>query len=97
MLVTLINRQLRLYSYEDCYIRTSSKPFDMSSPSRLVHLTNDAIQAQSACYGRYEEGNKLSEPLFEKYIDEEYRRSGKGRSIWKHLRTQMDNRYIDVL
>lgn len=60
MLVTLLNGQLRLYSYEDCYIRTSSKTFDITSPSRLVHLTNDAIQAQSSCYGRYEEGNKLS-------------------------------------
>lgn len=53
MLVTVLNQQLRAYSYEECYIRTSSKLFDIDSNSRLVHLTNDAVQSQSNDYGKY--------------------------------------------
>jgi len=49
-----------MYCYEECYIRTSSKVFDINSSNRLVHLTNDAIQSHSSDYGKYEEGNKVS-------------------------------------
>jgi hypothetical protein len=70
MLVTFLNDQLRMYCYEECYIRTSSKPFDIDSTNRLVHLTNDAVQAHSADYGKFEEGNKVAETIFSKFIDE---------------------------
>ena len=69
MLVTYLNGQMRGYCYEECYMRTSSRPFDVSSLSRYVHLTNDAIQAQAPDYGKYEEGNKLSEGVCGRYID----------------------------
>lgn len=69
MLVTFLNKQLRMYCYEECYIRTSSKSFDIDSTNRLVHLTNDAVQSHSADYGKFEEGNKVAEIVFARFID----------------------------
>lgn len=44
-LVTSINKTLKGYFYEDGYIRTSSKEFDLNNlGDRFIHLTNDAIQ-----------------------------------------------------
>lgn len=43
-LVTCINKSLKGYFYEDGYIRTSSKEFDLDNlDDKFVHLTNDAI------------------------------------------------------
>jgi tubulin polyglutamylase TTLL1/tubulin monoglycylase TTLL3/8 len=47
MLVTWVNNSLNAYVYEECYIRTSSKQFDLDSQNKYVHLTNDAIQCMS--------------------------------------------------
>lgn len=69
MLVTWVNNTFNAYVYEECYIRTSSKVFDINSENKYVHLTNDAIQCLSHDYGKYEEGNKLSEATFSKYFD----------------------------
>lgn len=60
MLVTWVNNVLNGYFYEEFYIRTSSKHFDISSQNKYVHLTNDAVQSKSHDYGKYEEGNKVS-------------------------------------
>ncbi len=97
MLVTLLNKQLRVYCYDECYIRTSSKIFDIESTSKFVHLTNDAVQSQSNDYGKYEEGNKVSETIFSRFIDEEHQRQGKVGPIWAKLKKQMENRCIDVI
>ena len=44
-LVTSINSNLKGYFYEDGYIRTSSREFNLNDLSdKFVHLTNDAIQ-----------------------------------------------------
>jgi tubulin--tyrosine ligase len=60
-MLTSVNGSLKGYMYRDCYFRTSSKPFDITNlNSRLVHLTNDAVQQFSDDYGKYESGNKLS-------------------------------------
>jgi hypothetical protein len=34
-----------------------------------VHLTNDAIQKKGDEYGKFEKGNKVSFPEFEKYLE----------------------------
>jgi hypothetical protein len=60
MLVTVVNNNLNAYFYEECYMRTSSRKFDINSFNKYIHLTNDAIQCNSHDYGKYEEGNKLS-------------------------------------
>ena len=37
--------------------------------NRYVHLTNDAVQKKLDDYGKFESGNKLSYPEFQKYLD----------------------------
>lgn len=41
-----------------------------------MHLTNDAIQNNSENYGKYEDGNKLSYPQFQKYLDTKHAAAG---------------------
>ena len=62
------NGLLKGYFYRDCYLRTSSKPFDVTNFDRYIHLTNDAVQKFSQDYGKYENGNKLSLTDFQRYL-----------------------------
>ena len=66
--------KLRAFFFEECgYIRTSCKEYDLENlDSKYVHLTNDAIQKNSQHYGKFENGNKVSFPQFQRYIDQEY-------------------------
>ena len=41
-----------------------------------MHLTNNAVQKHAANYGDFEDGNQLSFPRFQQYIDEYYPESG---------------------
>jgi tubulin--tyrosine ligase len=59
--MTSINGRLKGYFYEDAYIRTSCKEFDIDKlDNKYIHLTNDAVQKFSQDYGKYENGNKMS-------------------------------------
>lgn len=67
--MTSINGRLKGYFYEDAYIRTSCKEFDINSlDNKFIHLTNDAVQKFSQDYGKYENGNKMSLHDFQKYL-----------------------------
>lgn len=58
---TSINGMTKGYYYEDGYIRTSCKEFDIENlANRYIHLTNDAVQKKSDDYGKFENGNKMS-------------------------------------
>jgi tubulin--tyrosine ligase len=71
MLVTSMNHMVKGYWYEEGYIRTSSKNFSRDNiTSRMIHLTNDAVQKKGEDYGRFEPANKLSFADFEKYLNE---------------------------
>ena len=49
--------------------RTSSKEFtNKNLSSKMIHLTNDAIQKHGDDYGRHEKGNKISYEDFSKYL-----------------------------
>ena len=86
MLVTWVNNVLNGYVYEECYVRTSSKQFDIDSQNKYVHLTNDAIQSMSHEYGKYEEGNKVSEVVFSKYFDGLQKKESK---MWSDMKREM--------
>jgi hypothetical protein len=60
----------------------------------MVHLTNDAVQAHSQDYGRYEEGNKLGEGSFGRWLDEEGRRAGRD---WAGVRAEMERQCVAVM
>lgn len=60
-MLTSINGKLKGYFYEDGYIRTSCKEYDINNlDNKYIHLTNDAVQKNSEDYGKYENGNKMS-------------------------------------
>ena len=47
-MLTSMNGRLTGYFYEDAYIRTSCKEFDIDNlSSKYIHLTNDAVQKYS--------------------------------------------------
>lgn len=67
--MTSINGHLKGYFYEDAYIRTSCKEFDIDNlHNKFIHLTNDAVQKNSQDYGKFENGNKMSLHDFQKYL-----------------------------
>ena len=60
-LLTSVNGMLRGYFYEEGYLRTSSKEYNLKAlNNKYVHLTNDAIQQTATDFGKFESGNKLS-------------------------------------
>ena len=64
--------RIRGYFYDEGYLRTSSKDFNLDKwDNRLIHLTNDAVQKNSADYGKYESANKISYLDFEKHLQRE--------------------------
>ena len=67
-LATVVNGYFNLYWYEEGYVRTASKAFDMNDNSRYIHLTNDAVQKHCADYGKYEVSNKLSFEILATYL-----------------------------
>jgi hypothetical protein len=59
-MLTSINGNLKGYTYEEGYLRTSCGVYNTKNlANRTVHLTNDAVQKQSEDYGKFESGNKL--------------------------------------
>lgn len=64
---------LAAYWYTDAYIRTSSKAYSLDNIDDIeTHLTNDAVQKNSAEYGKFENSNKLSLSEWQKSIDNDY-------------------------
>ena len=60
-LATCINKKLKGFFFQDGYIRTSSKEFDLNNlDDKFIHLTNDAIQKMGDDFGKFENANKLS-------------------------------------
>ena len=68
-MLTLINKQLKGFVYDDGYLRTSSRLFQRNQlNNRMIHLTNDAVQKKDAEYGKFETGNKLSFGEYHAYL-----------------------------
>lgn len=59
-LVTCVNGNMQGYFYQDGYLRTACKEYNIKNfASKFIHLTNDAIQNRCADYGKFENGNKV--------------------------------------
>ena len=59
--MTSINKCVKGYYFEDGYIRTSSREFDLTNLyDKFIHLTNDAVQKRADDFGKYENFNKMS-------------------------------------
>ena len=75
-----------LFFFKEGYLRTSSTEFgiDLANiDNAFVHLTNNAVQKHAENYGDFEDGNQLSFPRFQEYIDEHY--SDKNIDVYKDL------------
>jgi len=59
-IITSINSFRKGFVYDDGYLRTSGREFDLKNFNKIIHLTNDAVQKRSEDYGRFEFGNKVS-------------------------------------
>lgn len=54
LLITCVNGCVKGYWYNDSYIRTASREFNLKNlENKYVHLTNDAIQKKGDDYGKY--------------------------------------------
>ena len=73
-LITCSGGVLQAYYYNEGYIRTSSKEFNINNvTNKLIHLTNDAVQKYSEDYGKFEMANKLSYSDLQRYLDAHYK------------------------
>ena len=69
----LINQDMEVYFFKEGYLRTSATPYKLDNcKDPMVHLTNNAIQKNSNCYGRFEDGNQLDFQQFQEYIDQNH-------------------------
>ena len=85
-LITAFNSHTQGYFYHDGYLRTSSKEFSLRNSNKFVHLTNDAVQKKSEDYGKFEHGNKLSYPEFQKYLETNHSNVDFYRDLWPQIR-----------
>jgi len=69
-LVTSTNGNLMGFTYDDGYLRTSGKEFNLKNFNKFIHLTNDAVQKRSDDYGRFEFGNKVSFLEYQQYLNQ---------------------------
>ena len=92
MVITSVNGYFKGYWYQDGYIRTACKEFNMKNLSnKYVHLTNDAVQKKCDDYGRYETGNKLSYSDFQRYLDATVNMGNEGNKLkfWQQVYPDM--------
>jgi tubulin polyglutamylase TTLL1 len=72
-MATSVNGNYKAYCYEEGYLRTSCREFNVSNlANKFIHLTNDAIQKHADDYGKFEPGNKMSYAEFQAYLDKHY-------------------------
>ncbi|XP_055599060.1 tubulin glycylase 3B-like isoform X2 [Uranotaenia lowii] len=67
-LVTFINNQLKIWMYHNCYLRFSSREFNLDDFNESIHLTNYSIQKY---YSRSEESPL---PVYNMWSCEEFQR-----------------------
>lgn len=95
MLMTCINGCIKGYWYQEGYIRTTSTEYNIKNCKDLyTHLTNDAIQKNSADYGKFEKGNKISYEDFQKYLTKNYK---KGFNFFEEILPTMKRLATDAM
>lgn len=69
-LATWVQGCLKLYFYQDGYVRTASFDYSINATDTRIHLTNEAVQIQNEEFGMFEVGNKLTLAQLNDYIRE---------------------------
>lgn len=68
-MVTSVNGHQKAFIYDDGYLRTSAREYNLKNFNKFIHLTNDAVQKRSDDYGRFEFGNKVSFSDYQLYLN----------------------------
>lgn len=69
-LLTGVNGRVKGYFYKEGYLRTASKDFSLkSTSSKIVHLTNEAVQMKFDDFGKFEPGNKLAYADLQRFLE----------------------------
>ncbi|XP_019625758.1 PREDICTED: tubulin--tyrosine ligase-like isoform X2 [Branchiostoma belcheri] len=70
----LLDHQYSIWMFKQGVLRTSSDPYNPGDLQDLTsHLTNHCLQeAHSANYGKYEEGNEMFFPEFNRFLETEH-------------------------
>lgn len=100
VLITSVNGCQKGYWYQDGYIRTACKEFNMKNlTNKMIHLTNDAVQKKSEDYGKYEPGNKLSFADFQRYLDANANATETGTKLkfWQQAYPEMKKISTDAI
>ena len=89
-LLTAVNAHIKGYFYKEGYIRTASKDFSLKNiNSKIVHLTNEAIQKKYDDFGKFESGNKLTFMELQRYLDTAY--SEKKVNLYRDIIPEIKN------
>ena len=69
----MVSHNMEVFFFKEGYLRTSSEEFNIGNTDNyFIHLTNNAVQKYSTNYGQFENGNQLSFPWFQQYMEEMY-------------------------
>lgn len=82
------------FFHEVGYLRTSSAEYTMDNSDAYTHLTNNCLQLKNKdTYGIHEEGNTLSFPQFQAFLDESFPELG--LDVGEHFLARMKDLAID--
>jgi hypothetical protein len=68
----LLSHELDCFFFKEGYLRTSSSAYEIDPnnvDNKFVHLTNNAVQKFAQNYGNFEDGNQMSFPAFQLYLN----------------------------
>ncbi|KAJ9466187.1 Tubulin glycylase 3B [Diplonema papillatum] len=95
----VVTPQFDIYVYQEGVMRTASEPYQTGDlTDELSHLTNHCIQETGPNFGKFEDGNEMWYPDFQKYLDSLPRREpGHRVSMKRDLMPQVDEIIKDTL
>lgn len=64
----VVTQNLKVLLCKESYVRLASLPYNLKSKNYYVHLTNNAVQANSGSYGALVKGNIFSTQLLDSYV-----------------------------
>lgn len=67
----LLDSFQNVYIFPEGYLRLSSEKYSLEDQNKYIHLTNNAIQLNSANYGKFERGNQMSFEDLRSYLRQE--------------------------
>ena len=68
----LITHHMKVYMFKEGHLKTCSTRYDNNSQSKIVHITNYCMQKNHDDFNKFEEGNEVSFPILQKFLDDNY-------------------------